>query len=135
VVPPQSVYEAECDIYSPCAIGATLNEDSIPLLRCRLIAGSANNQLATPEDAERLHERGIVYAPDYVINAGGALAFGLLTQGETDLDAIMGRMDDIGTMVGEVLREAGERHESPVASAHRRVQRTLDRARGAQTGN
>ncbi len=130
VVSLQSVYETECDIYSPCAVGATLNADTIPLLRCRLIAGSANNQLAKPEDAGRLHERGIAYAPDYIINAGGALAFGLLTQGETDLGAIMKRMSDVGTTVGEVLREAGQRDESPVVSADRRVQRTLDRARG-----
>jgi leucine dehydrogenase len=131
VVPVEEVYQAECDIYSPCAVGATLNEETIPQLRCRLVAGSANNQLARPEDGERLHQRGIAYAPDYIINAGGAMAFGLLTQGQTDLEAIMGRMSDVGTTVGEVLREARERDESPVISADRRVHRTLDRARAA----
>ena len=63
----------ECDVYSPCAVGGTLSATTIPQLRCRIVAGSANNQLAEPEDAERLHERGILYAPDYVVNAGGVI--------------------------------------------------------------
>ena len=63
----------ECDVYSPCAVGGTLNAETIPQLRCRIVAGSANNQLAEPEDAERLRGAGILYAPDYVINAGGVI--------------------------------------------------------------
>ncbi|MBA2383616.1 MAG: Glu/Leu/Phe/Val dehydrogenase [Actinobacteria bacterium] len=73
VVPAEAALETECDVYAPCALGATLNADSIPRLRCRIVAGAANNQLATPEDAERLQAAGILYAPDYVINGGGAL--------------------------------------------------------------
>ena len=72
-VPPEAALETECDVYSPCALGATLNGDSIPKLRCRVVAGGANNQLATPEDGELLRAQGILYAPDYVINGGGAL--------------------------------------------------------------
>src|SRR5207302_8349119 len=64
---------AECDVYAPCALGGTLNAETIPRLRCRMVAGSANNQLAEPEDAERLREAGILYASDFVINAGGVL--------------------------------------------------------------
>jgi leucine dehydrogenase len=64
---------AECDVYAPCALGGTLNAETIPRLRCRIVAGSANNQLAEPEDAERLREAEILYAPDFVINAGGVL--------------------------------------------------------------
>lgn len=71
VVSAESAVETECDIYAPCATGATLSTASIPRLRCRAIAGAANNQLATPGDAERLRARGILYAPDFVINAGG----------------------------------------------------------------
>ena len=71
VVPPEEAVEAECDIYAPCATGGTLSAETIPRLRCRVVAGSANNQLATPADADRLRERGITYAPDFVINAGG----------------------------------------------------------------
>jgi leucine dehydrogenase len=73
-VDPAAVYSTECDIFSPCALGGVLNAHTIPQLRCRAIAGSANNQLEKPEDAESLHSRGILYAPDYVINAGGVIA-------------------------------------------------------------
>ncbi len=69
----EAVYDAECDIFSPCALGAVLNSETIPRLRCRAVVGSANNQLATPEDVERLRERDIVYAPDFVVNSGGAI--------------------------------------------------------------
>jgi leucine dehydrogenase len=73
VVPPDEVIGTECDVYAPCALGGTLSAETIPRLRCRIVAGSANNQLAEPEDAERLREAGILYAPDFVINAGGVL--------------------------------------------------------------
>jgi leucine dehydrogenase len=72
-VPAADVIGAECDVYAPCALGGTLNAETIPRLRCRIVAGSANNQLAEPEDAERLREAEILYAPDFVINAGGVL--------------------------------------------------------------
>lgn len=65
---------AECDILAPCAMGATLSEETIPELRCRIVAGAANNQLAQEErDGKALHERDILYAPDFVINAGGLI--------------------------------------------------------------
>jgi leucine dehydrogenase len=73
VVPAEEVIGTECDVYAPCALGGTLNAETIPRLRCRIVAGSANNQLAEPEDAERLRAAGILYAPDFVINAGGVL--------------------------------------------------------------
>src|SRR5262249_6610539 len=66
--------ETPCDLFSPCALGAVLNADSILRLRCRAVVGAANNQLAEPEDAERLRAAGILYAPDFVVNAGGAIA-------------------------------------------------------------
>lgn len=67
------VFDTECDIFSPCAMGAVLNEDTIPRLRCKAIVGSANNQLATEKDGERLADRDILYAPDFVVNAGGLI--------------------------------------------------------------
>jgi leucine dehydrogenase len=72
-VPRDEVYKTECDVFAPCALGGVLNEVTIPQLKCRIIAGGANNQLAHPDDAERLRARGIVYAPDYVVNVGGAM--------------------------------------------------------------
>ncbi len=72
-VAPEAILEEECDVFSPCAYGGILNETTIPALRCRAIAGGANNQLAAPDDGTRLMERGILYAPDYVANAGGVI--------------------------------------------------------------
>jgi leucine dehydrogenase len=68
-----AIVTVPCDVLAPCATGGTLNADTIPRLACRVVAGAANNQLATPEDAERLAARGILYAPDYVANAGGVI--------------------------------------------------------------
>jgi leucine dehydrogenase len=67
------IHREPCTILSPCAAGALLNERTIPELRCRIVAGGANNQLATEEDGDRLHARGILYAPDFAINAGGLI--------------------------------------------------------------
>lgn len=72
-VEPKDIFSAECDIFSPCALGGILNEATIPLLRCKAIAGSANNQLADERQGNALFERGILYAPDYIINSGGIL--------------------------------------------------------------
>lgn len=72
-VDPDDIYDVDCDIYTPCALGATVNDDTISRLKAKVIAGSANNQLASPKHGDMLHEKGIVYAPDYVINAGGVI--------------------------------------------------------------
>lgn len=74
IVDPGEIVGIECDIFSPCALGASLNSEAIPRLRCAIVAGGANNQLADEErDGRALAERGIVYAPDFVINAGGLI--------------------------------------------------------------
>src|SRR5690625_143543 len=72
-VDPDDIYDVACDIYSPCALGATLNDETIPKLQAKAIAGSANNQLKLEKHGDDLYERGIVYAPDFVINAGGVI--------------------------------------------------------------
>ena len=69
----EAIYDADCDIFSPCALGGILNSQTIPRLRCRIVAGGANNQLLTDEDGMELQRRGILYAPDYIINAGGVI--------------------------------------------------------------
>jgi leucine dehydrogenase len=73
VVAADAIYDATADIYSPCALGGTLNGDTIPRLQCAIVVGAANNQLALPGDADRLAARGILYVPDYVANAGGVI--------------------------------------------------------------
>ncbi|OGP75653.1 MAG: leucine dehydrogenase [Deltaproteobacteria bacterium RBG_16_49_23] len=73
-VKPEAIYEVDCDIFSPCALGGILNDRTIPKLKCRIVAGCANNQLEDEGRHSRmLHEREILYAPDYVINAGGVI--------------------------------------------------------------
>ncbi|MBR3118905.1 branched-chain amino acid dehydrogenase [Oceanobacillus profundus] len=72
-VDPNDIYDVACDIYTPCALGATINDNTIPRLKAKVIAGSANNQLKSTEHGDLIHEKGIVYAPDYVINAGGVI--------------------------------------------------------------
>jgi leucine dehydrogenase len=73
VVEPESVVGTACDVFAPCAAGSVLTPETIPRLACRVVAGAANNQLGTAEDAALLAQRGILYAPDYVINAGGVI--------------------------------------------------------------
>ncbi|MCP8616800.1 branched-chain amino acid dehydrogenase [Salirhabdus salicampi] len=72
-VDPNDIYDVECDIYAPCALGATVNDETIPRLKAKVIAGSANNQLKESRHGDIIHEKGIAYAPDYVINAGGVI--------------------------------------------------------------
>ncbi len=73
VVAPADILSVQCDILAPCALGAVVNDQSIAHLRCQAIAGSANNQLAEERHGDALHEMGILYAPDYVINSGGLI--------------------------------------------------------------
>jgi len=71
--PPAEIHAQPCDIYGPYALGAVINDRTIPELRCRIVCGSANNQLAEERHGTLLEERGILYAPDYIANAGGTI--------------------------------------------------------------
>jgi leucine dehydrogenase len=86
---PHEIYRVDCDLFAPCALGGILNERTLPSLSCKIVAGSANNQLETPTVVKLLQEKGILYAPDYLINAGGLIhvAAGLphAIQDSTDL--------------------------------------------------
>lgn len=127
VIPNEAVPDTECDILAPCALGATLNKDTIPRLRCKAVAGSANNQLETAEDADRLYQRGILYAPDYVVNAGGAIAFGMMHRGQTAEEDIRNRILGVARSLEEILDHADEHGESPVYGADRKVAQVLAR--------
>lgn len=74
LVDPEEIYDVECDVWSPCAVGEILNPETIPRLKCRIVAGLANNQLAEPEHVDLLVDRGILYAPDFVFNSGALIA-------------------------------------------------------------
>ncbi len=133
-VAPERVYATACDVYAPCAIGATLNPQTIAKLACRIVAGSANNQLLSDADAERMHKRNILYVPDYVINAGGALAFSRMRGGDRDRESLMRGVDSVGRAVAEILREAKSRDASPLAAAQQRVERILAEHRAKAEG-
>ena len=116
-VPADQVVETECDIYAPCALGGILSTETVQRLRCRIVAGSANNQLAEPGAAELLRSRGILYAPDYVINAGGAIAIVGLEQlgwSQSELDTALAR---IGETLGQIYERADQRSISTAAAA------------------
>lgn len=124
VVPLAEVPATPCDVYAPCSVGATVNAETIPRLRCRLVAGSANNQLGTDADAGLLHARGIVYVPDWILNAGGAIALSTLKEGH-DRDTAWARVDGIAAAVTEILEDASAHGDSTLAAAKRRVEREL----------
>ncbi|MFQ5689490.1 MAG: Glu/Leu/Phe/Val dehydrogenase dimerization domain-containing protein [Gemmatimonadota bacterium] len=133
VVEAARVSQTPCDVYAPCAVGGVLNERTIPRLRCRLVAGSANNQLLEPADADRLHDLGILYAPDYIINAGGAIAFGRMHLGVEDDEAIREEIRGIGSTLEGIFLDAERSGRSPAHAATRRVERVLEahRVRGS----
>jgi leucine dehydrogenase len=101
-VAPAEILAAEVDVLAPCALGGVLNANTIPHVHAQIIAGAANNQLATPEDAWRLHSRAVTFFPDYVINAGGIISvareyIGRSTREELELEVakIPARLNDI----------------------------------------
>jgi leucine dehydrogenase len=106
VVSADAVFEESCEVFAPCAVGGILNADTIPRLRCRIVAGSANNQLAEPEDAERLRARGVLYAPDYVINAGGILQGVGIEALHWPTTLLAERLAGIGQTLRQIFREA-----------------------------
>jgi len=121
VVPPGEAIAAECDVFSPGAVGGILDSESIPRLRCRIVAGSANNQLAAPEDAERLHAAGILYAPDFVVNAGGVLQLLGLEELDWDEAELERRLAGIGDTLRRLYRDAERDGGTPAAAAERLV--------------
>lgn len=120
------VIGTECDVYAPCAVGGTLNAETVPRLACKAVCGSANNQLGRPEDADALHERGILYAPDYVANSGGAIAFAMMGRKAPESE-IFERLDGLTEVIEEILTEAAREDRSPLWASHRRVERMLGR--------
>ncbi|WP_419808826.1 Glu/Leu/Phe/Val family dehydrogenase [Sphingomonas sp.] len=110
----EAVLAADVDIVSPNALGAILTERSIAALRAKAVAGGANNQLAVREDGRRLHERGILYAPDYVINAGGIINVGLEYLGQGDEAEVKARIARIPARLVEVWDES-ERTGAPAS--------------------
>jgi leucine dehydrogenase len=107
-VAPDDVFDVPCDVLAPCALGGVLNDDTIPRLRCAVVAGAANNQLLDERrHAEMLRDRDILYAPDYVINAGGIINVGTeLRPGGYDAEYALVRIHQIPDTLADVFARA-----------------------------
>ena len=128
VVSPAEILALEADVLSPCALGAILNEQSIAELKVPVVAGGANNQLATPEDGDRLHARGILYAPDYVINAGGIINVCTEYLGDGDASLVRERIEGIPVRLEQIWAESKQSGRDPAAVADAMAQRLIGRA-------
>ena len=113
---------------SPNALGAILTEQSIAALRSPIVAGGANNQLATPEEGRRLHARAILYAPDYVINAGGIINVCTEYLGDGDASLVRQRIEGIPVRLEQIWAESQASGRDPAAVADAMAQRLIGRA-------
>jgi leucine dehydrogenase len=128
VVAPDEILGIEADVLSPCALGAILDEQTIAALKVPVVAGAANNQLAMPEDGQRLQERGILYAPDYVINAGGIINVCTEYLGEGDAALVRERIEGIPVRLDQIWAESKQSGRDPAAVADAMAQRLIGRA-------
>jgi leucine dehydrogenase len=127
-VPADQILGMEADVLSPCALGAILDETSIAALKVPVVAGAANNQLATEEDGQRIHQRGILYAPDYVINAGGIINVCTEYLGDGDAALVRQRIEGIPVRLQEIWAESAATGRNPAAVADAMAQRLIGRA-------
>jgi len=127
-VPAGEIMTIEADVLSPCALGAILDERTIAALQAPVVAGGANNQLATPADADRIHDRGILYAPDYVINAGGIINVALEYLGQGDRAEVEARVARIPERLDQIWSESAASGVPSAVVADRMAMRLIGRA-------
>jgi leucine dehydrogenase len=123
---PDKIHAEECDIFAPCAMGAVIRDDTIPSLRCRVVAGAANNQLATPEHGEQLRELGILYAPDFIINAGGLINVADELRGY-DRERAMRQVETVYRNLRAIFQMANEEGTSTASAADRFALERIER--------
>jgi leucine dehydrogenase len=118
VAEPDRIHAADADIFAPCALGGVLSEKTIPEMRAKIVAGAANNQLATAEDAERLAARGILHAPDFVINAGGLINVAAeVFSGGYDRAAVLEKVEAIPETLAAIFDRSAAEGRTPDAVA------------------
>jgi leucine dehydrogenase len=130
-VPPADVHAVECDIYSPCALGAVIRPDTIDELNCRIVAGAANNQLATESMGDALVRRGILYAPDFAINAGGVINIGEELGRPYEPERARASVERIEQTLAEVFARSRTDGEPTHRTAIRMARERIDQARAA----
>lgn len=130
VVEPERIYEVDCDVFAPCSVGAVINDETIPRLRCQGVAGSANNVLAEPRHGTALMERGIVYGPDYLVNSGGLIRCQEEVRGRgVDDEHVLQTVSQIYDQTLEVIRTADERGISTAEAADKIAEERIANAR------
>nr|MBA3811797.1 amino acid dehydrogenase [Caulobacteraceae bacterium] len=130
IVPPAAIFDVEAEVFAPCALGGALTHETARRLKGRIVAGGANNQLTSPEVGRALFDRGVVYAPDFVINGGGIINIAgeirALELGQA-LDAVwvemkLARMiETLDEILDRSLRESRPTHEIAIEIAHARI--------------
>jgi len=123
-VEPDAIYSVDCDIFSPCALGGVMNDDTINVLKAKVVAGSANNQLLEDRHGQMLFEKGIVYAPDYVINSGGVINVSDELQGY-NRDRVMKKVQSIYDILTNVFTIANERNISTNVAADKMAEERI----------
>src|SRR5205814_7740207 len=123
---PDKIHAIDCDIFAPCALGGIIRDDTLPELKCRVVAGSANNQLESEEHGEALQEMGVLYAPDYVINAGGLINVADELRGY-DRERAMQRVQDIYRTLREIFAMARQEGISTSDAADRFAESRVNR--------
>lgn len=117
-VPPEAIYDQEADVFSPCALGLILNSSTVPRLKAKVVCGSANNQLAEPEMAEELRRRGILYAPDFIVNGGGIVNISdEFEEDGYDRERAFLKVARIGERLSEVFRHADRENVTTARAA------------------
>ncbi|PSL51103.1 leucine dehydrogenase [Salsuginibacillus halophilus] len=127
-VAPEDIYDQEADIFAPCALGAVLNDETIPRLKARVVAGAANNQLKEARHGDWLFESGIVYAPDYVINSGGVINVADELNGYNK-DRAMKKVETIYDSIERVFEIASRDNISSQTAADRMAEERIENMR------
>jgi len=125
-----TIHAVEAEVFAPCALGAVINDQSLPQLRADIVAGSANNQLADDIHGDRLAERGVLYAPDYVINAGGIINIAYET-GSYDADAAFAHVARIGQTLTDLFQQSDRSGTAPHRMADQMARQVIANAKAA----
>lgn len=127
IVAPDDIYAVEADIYAPCALGATINAQTVEILKVQVIAGAANNQLHIPEMGQTLQEKGILYCPDYVVNAGGIINIAGEIEGNYSREWVEGKLGGLEKTLADIIDTAASTGRSTDVIADEMAQHRIGR--------
>ena len=128
IVAPETIYDAGCDIFSPCALGGVLNSDTIPRIRAPIVAGAANNQLLEDRHAAELRDAGILYAPDFAINSGGVIAVACELAGY-GRDAALDMTSGVYQTISDVIARSKSDGVTTAEAANRQAEARIESVR------